>query len=95
MRKRYLLVKIDPAVTAKLKREVSHYFAEKHPQVGQKAIIWLERHLVIKTNQPEVTELRSALRALKLNQGNLSSVSTSGSINKLKRLAATRDGARS
>jgi hypothetical protein len=88
--KRYLLVEVGRLLTPKLKNELADVITEKHPTVTGNRLIWLDKHLIVKTDTSEIFALRETLRLLKVRRIVLRSISTSGSINKLKKLA---DGA--
>jgi len=81
--KRYLLLTSEEKIDEPTRKGLSEVIAKRHPEVLRKAV-WLERGLIVRTDNVEVDEVRAALE-VGFGEVSLKSALTSGSIGKLKK----------
>ena len=84
--KRYLMLSSAAQIDEQAKRDLEAIISKRYPQLLKKAV-WLERGLIVRTDN---VELESVKAALEVTAGGVSlkPTLTSGSIGKLKKAAA-------
>ncbi len=93
-RKRYVLFKSTTELTAVERSGIARMIGEEGPDGRKRVILWMQWSLIVKSSQKEIADLIDRLNRADIHGGRLSSVKTSGSIGKLKKLARSgRDDA--
>ena len=86
-RKRYILLSCNGEVSDELRERVLRFAKERYTGIGEKAVIPLERAVIIRTDNLQIDRVRADFRNFDAAGLTLSARSVSGSISKLKRLA--------
>jgi hypothetical protein len=81
--KRYLLLTSETPIDESARKELTLIISKRFPHLVKKAV-WFERGVIVKTDNVEVEEAKSALE-ISAGGAKLRSTLTSGSIGKLKK----------
>jgi len=85
-RKRYLLLRSGRPINEDARKEFTRLILQRFPDIERK-LVWLEEGLIVRTDVERLSAVKAAL-ALTVGDIQLETRSVSGSISKLKRMAA-------
>jgi hypothetical protein len=90
-RKRYLFLSSSGPTDAEMRKEFTRLVVERHPSLEKKKMLWLDRGLIVRTDVEHLIEMKWG-PAFRVGDTELVTVSASGSISKLKRMASGGGG---
>ncbi len=87
-RKRYVLFTFDSKPSSEIREEFTRLLSRRYPVLSKTAVVWLDNGLILKADNSSFREMREEVPQLRISEFRVHSLSSSGSISKLKRLGA-------